>query len=123
MKKIEDNNEEKYIVQRSKFDKNNKLIILDEPVIRQVNNIKPNHETSKISVLDVLKPLKAYNVIVGKDKQGLYTIKSYGRVITYIADTKVGCSVYEKTNGSWKARSFVKKSNLDKKISELTIEI
>lgn len=117
---------EKAIVQRSYFDENNKLVILDAPIIRQAGNTIPNTKKatdSKLSILDVLKPLSAYNLLVGRDSQGLYTIKHYGHVITYIAETKVGCSIYTKINGNWRASPFVEKDKLYNKINELTAEI
>ena len=126
MEKLIEKTDEDFVVQRSKFDANNKLIILDEPIIRKagekVVKVK-NNPITKIHVLDVLKPLKAFNILVAKDSQGLYTIKHYGHVLTYISETRNGCSIYKKINGNWKAIQITEKNELSKTLSELQKEI
>jgi len=115
------------VIQRSRFDKNNKLIILpeDEQIIRGLDKmVKVKKDRPiKLGILDVLTPLKTYDILVGKDKHGLYTLKYHGKVLTYVSDTKLGCSVYSKVDGNWKARPFLKKADLNAKMEEIVSEI
>jgi len=76
--------------------------------------------TDIIKVQNLLDIIDSLDLTIKKDKNGTYTIKNNGNVVTYVQDTKYGISYSNKVNGSWKAERITTQDQLDKKITELT---